>query len=369
MIACCWIPNFLIWVMLQLEPELKGKPLVLQRADRVLAASPETGSEVVPGMLVRRAQALCQDLVLRKEPLTQAELLWEDVLQRVNGYTPRLKSLEKGRLLAVLSEAEAAGLARDLPARVGLAANAQTAYLAALVAEPCKIVRPGQELRFADEFSVLSLANAGICTETLQRLIWLGFPNLGSLRRLSEAQLKARFVAPDGERLYALAHPENDPTRMPLYYPPREIRQVRFAESAWPEGEALVQVAREMLEAATAELQPNLCSALTLRLEGEDWNERCRRLLKQPTGRFRKLWPPLEKMLTRLTAGREVERITLSLNGLQSPATHQETFFRERSSLKPALQTLHSRFPGKVLRLDAQQGQYLPEEAWCFREA
>lgn len=368
MIACCWIPNFLIWVMLQLEPELKGKPLVVQRADRVLAASPEAGPEVVPGILVRRAQALCHDLILRKDPLTQAELLWEDVLQRVNGYTPRLKSLEKGRLLAVLTEDEAAALAGELPARVGLAANAQTAYLAALVATPCKIVRAGGELRFADQFSVLSLASAGIASETIQRLIWLGFPNMGSLRRLTQAQLKARFVSPDGERLYALAHPEHDQTRMPLYYPPPQILQVRFAESAWPEGEALAEVAREMLQTATAELQPNLCSAVTLRLEGENWNERYRRLLKQPTGRFRKLWPPLEKMLT-LAAGREVERITLSLNGLQSPAAHQETLFRERSSLKPALQTLHSRFPGKVLRLDAQQGQYLPEEAWCFREA
>ncbi|CAN0499988.1 unnamed protein product, partial [Phaeothamnion confervicola] len=144
-------------------------------------------------------------------PGEQGLFLWEETLSKVNQRTPRLEDKRFGgqsSILAELTLPEAEELAGELSCCAGWACDRNTAYLASLLPSPGKVcdVAQSSEKEFRDSLSCLHLLAGGVTMESIQRLIWLGFPTVGSLQRLTPEQLLSRFGRDDSRLFLTLAH-------------------------------------------------------------------------------------------------------------------------------------------------------------------
>lgn len=382
----CWlrIPDYPLWAWLRLEPGLQGRELIVSQASRVLTCTPllqEIG--VNPGMALERAIALAAQAqpLVRPEPGEQGLFLWEETLSKVNHRTPRLedKRLEgKFSILAELTPSEAEEMAGELSCCAGWAYDRNTAYLASLlpsVGESCSVAR-GAEKEFRDNLSCLHLLAGGVTMESIQRLIWLGFPTIGSLQRLTSEQLLSRFGRDDSRLFLTLAHGlsevEDSLTRVPLFRPAEVLSVTHIFEPALRESIIVPEVFQLLLKSAVSLLGERQASWLGCRVEVGQGKERAlRRFLKLPTALYKKLGPVFKACWESLflAEDEEWERVTLELGGLKRPPTTQTTLFEERTPWRVFLPTFQSRFPGKLLHVETiLESAYLPEEACAFKE-
>ena len=372
----CWlrIPDYPVWAWQQLEPALRDQELIIDRGGRVLTSTPalqEFG--VAPGMATERALALthlAQPLV-RPEPGEQGQFLWEEVLAKVYCHTPRLENHRPGCVLAELEVSQAEVLALSVPACAGLAYDRNTAYLASLVASPGSLrgVERGREKAFRDRLSCLCLLQGGVSLEAVQRLIWLGFPSVGSLMRLTPEQLRSRFGEAESLLFFSTCA---DATRVSLYRPPEILSASHVFDPPLREPVLVPEVLAALLKELSSQLGERVAAWVGCRCEDERGGERqMRRLLKQPTalsGKFAHLCKSCWESIHRQPSG-ELEKWTLELGGLKRRAFTQTTLFEERSPWSTFLPTFQARFPGKLLRVETLlEGAYLPEESFTLRE-
>lgn len=328
---------------------------------------------VEPEQALERARALAQEsgleLEVRPHPGLRAELAWEGALEVVNGRTPWLESRRIGFAVARLEAEDAVYLADLLGMRVGIATDRPLAWLAALAANSGRLVlvRPGQERVFREQFSVVRLLEAGVSQDTVQNLVWLGFPRLGDLARLNDRQMRARF--PEGELLLELARGE-DRRAVPLYHPPPEAAAEMESLDPWREPGEMETALRHVLEGALVELEDRRARWFTLTLERPD-GERLggRHGLHQALGSVRRLWPPVQQLLSKLwRPGLEVERLRLALGGLVLSGRVQGSLWNTRCPQQVLARAAQVRCPGQLMTVDLHHPQaYLPEECWSFR--
>lgn len=366
--ACLLVTSFLVWAWQREEPELAERELLVAEGGRVLAASARLRQlGVEPEQALERSRALAQEsgleLEVRPHPGLRAELAWENALQQVNARTPWLESVRPGLAVARLEPGDTVGL----PFRIGMGGDRSLAYLAALAAgEECLVVVPaGQEQAFREAFSVVRLQEAGVSQDTVQNMLWLGFPRLGDLARLNDRQVRARF--PEGELLLELARGA-DRRAVPLYHPPPEA--TASLESLDPWEEPPEAALRHLLEEAAGILEGRRARWFTLILERPDGERRQARFgLHQATASLRRLWPPVQQLLLRLwEPGLEVERLQLALGGLVAPGRVQGSLWSTRSPRQVVARAAQVRCPGQLMTVDLHHPQaYLPEECWSFR--
>jgi len=366
--ACLLVTSFLVWAWRREEPALADRELLVAEGGRVLEASARLRRlGVEPEQALERARALAQEsqveLEVRPHPGLRAELAWESLLTEVNGRTPWVESLRPGLAMARLEPSAALGLAL----RVGIGGDRSLARLAALAAQEgdLVVVPPGQEQAFRDAFSVVRLEEAGVSQDTVQNLLWLGFPRLGDLARLNDRQVRARF--PEGELLLELARGQ-DRRPVPLYHPPPEATAEMESLDPWQEPpEAAL---RHLLEEAVEALEGRRARWFTLTLERPDGERRQARFgLHQATASARRLWAPVQQLLARLwEPGLEVERLGLALGGLVAPGRTQGSLWNTRTPRQLVARAAQVRCPGQLMTVDLHHPQaYLPEECWSFR--
>lgn len=364
-LSVCWWSEFPVWAWQRLDPSLQGRELLVVAAGQVVSLTPALRQVGVrPGFRQERALALAPEALVRQASGIPEKLLWEEVLLACNRHTPWLEGERPGRLTARLRGPELDSLARELGCRAGRAGDHSTAYLAALASRPGQplAVPAGAEEAFRDSLPLALLGRAGVCGDSLQKLVWLGFSSVGSLLRLTRAQLLARLA--EGELLYELSRWE-DRRPLRLFVPPPEL------EAGWSDEQELEQlepVLGHLLDQLLARLAPRRAACVTV----EVGSARVRRYLQSPSGRRGPLWNAAARAGQEALAayGMPPGEVRLRLGGLSLPPSQQGRLFApDRRSLRPAglekaLARLEARLPGRLFRVRTlNPDAYLPEEA------
>ena len=361
------IPDFPVWAARALDPRLRNREVAVVAAGRLVAGSEGLADRgLVPGQAVERVRLLAPEAVIR--PLAGAEqrLAWEEALATLNLRTPWIEPLRPGRAcLRLATEAEAAEVARELRARVGLAADRSTALLAALASPEGSLVRvpPGSEEAFRSSLPLEVLGEAGVGPATLERLAWLGFSQVGSLARLTRSQLGAQFE--EGALLDVLVRTE-DRRPVPLYTPPPVVAADHAFEVPAREPGDWEPVLRHLVDEAAAGLGERRATLVTVRMEGPGQKRSARRMLQSAAAEAARLWTPARLALQGAWPGPgfELEHLELVLGGLVAPRRTQGHLWAVRPGPEAALKALEARFPGRLLRITRlDPWSLLPEEA------
>ncbi len=361
------IPEFPVWAMRTLDPELGDRQVAVVSGGRVVARSEGLARMGLHhGQSAERVRSLAPGAVLRLLAGMEQRLAWEDTLADLNRYTPWIEPLRPGRAwLRFARDSEAVEASSRLRAQVGMAADRSTALLAALAAEEGSLlsIPLGDEEEFRAELPLEILGEAGVGPGTLERLAWLGFARVGSLARLTRPQLCAQFE--EGALLDNLAR-TGDRRPVPLYVPPPVVSVAHHFDEPAREPAEFEPVLHHLLEEAAAGLQGRRASLVTVRLEGAAQRVGARRVLRAPTLEAARLWTPARLALKQAWPARsfELQCLEVDLGGLVTPRRAQGQLWPTRPGPEAALRVVESRFPGRMLRVARlAPWSVLPEEA------
>lgn len=385
--AVLYVPDFAAWALQHLDPSLQDADLLVHAAGRVVARSEGLRAVVAPGWAVERAQALAPEARVRPLHAARVALAWEILLEDLHEKTPWMEPCRvpasplvgDDKVLVTLrfcDERDAVDAAARLRARVGVADDRATALLAAVSAAPVhpQAIAPGQGRAFRDGLPLHFLRPAGIALHTVERLFWLGFRTVGSIARLTPRQTVAQFE--DGAALRDLVEGRGE-APVATFLPPPRVVAAHLPEDALREPGEYEPVLQHLLERAVAGLGEWQARIVGVQLLCGDRAYSARRVTHEPTACPRRLG-----ILARLAGAeacplggaemgsRGIDRVTLSLGGLSRPRPEQACLWKERDSVRRAVDAVEIRFPGSALRLVARDPEaYLPEEAYDFERA
>jgi protein ImuB len=214
-IACAFIARYELMLMARREPELLARPAAvvdLAGPGRLGACSPAAEAlGVRPGQLAVSARARVPELeVLAPDPALVEEGE-KDVLRALDRIAPRLDSDGRGAFFLGLGglerlyvdEAEIAARVREaldaigLPARVAIADQAFTAWVAARRASPVRIVPSGRD---AAVLSAIPLADLPLEDRGHELCALLGLDDAAAVAALPPGEL-ARRLGREGAEL------------------------------------------------------------------------------------------------------------------------------------------------------------------------
>jgi len=214
-IACAFIARYELMLRARREPELLARPAAvadLAGPGRLGACSPAAEAlGVRPGQLAASARARVPELeVLAPDPALVEEGD-RDVLRALDRIAPRLDSDRRGAFFLGLGglerlyvdEAEIAARVREalaaigLPARVAVADQAFTAWVAARRAHPVRIVPAGRD---AAVLSAIPLADLPLGDRGAELCALLGLDDAASVAALPPGEL-ARRLGREGAEL------------------------------------------------------------------------------------------------------------------------------------------------------------------------
>lgn len=212
-VLCCRIPNFLITLACQRQPEWDNRPLALLGPDeRVWAASPQAAQAgVAPALRAQQAQLLCPEVLLRPLDVAHSQESQQRFLETLADWTLPVEPQEWGlayidlRTIARTAESTrplAVELGRRLRGQMGDALQPAigwdsgkfTARAAALrtASGRLRLVDAADEVRFLAPLPVTLLP---LPARHLQQLHWLGVRTLGQFAALPPAAVWQRFGA------------------------------------------------------------------------------------------------------------------------------------------------------------------------------
>ena len=178
-----------------------------------------------PGMRRREGEALCPGGVILERDRRREATTFEQVVRRIEDLVPRVDIIEPGLVLVEISgalrfyggEAELLELVGkeldDDRARFGVADGAFAARLAAMSAEPGRLVVVDDDAAFLATQDVSVLGNRDIAAT----FRWLGITTLGALSQLPRATVTSRFgdLGLEAHRLAAGEGPQASPRMVP----------------------------------------------------------------------------------------------------------------------------------------------------------
>ncbi len=413
-----FILDFPVWTVQLFESALKTRDVLVQLGGRVVARSERLRAEgVARGWSIERARARFPEAQVRLHPGPRIRLAWDLALAWIHTLTPWMESglhanfvhrpgdastrrdvealAEEGIAVLNLGKGvDASRVAHRLRARIGIAGDRASAWLAAMSAGPTSVLDVcGEEESFRRGLPIHWLATLGIGIDTLERLAWLGFHTVGQIARMTPLQLQAQFS--EGRALSALLHERDTRTVQPFVLPPSiraeyEAPEPMLEPAEWePVLHHLSTVVVKRLSGeqpppqasfklplpphnpiratAICELQQQ-AQMVTVGMTGNRQVKTSRRISHAPTSEFQKIWP-LAQLAARdasATIHHGIDHISVTLEGLVRPTAHQELLWDEkRASLERAVAEVERRQPGTSLRVvgfDADA--YLPEEAF-----
>ena len=316
-LACLYVPDFRLQASLnQLGGEPEGGLALVDPEDgrrRIVAASPWARLDGVRrGMTAVTATALAPELTVRPVDHAALAIVHGELEEAVRAVTPQLESTGAGVIYAsfaglatrygadgaggFLDDLRAAALARELPARVGMASNRFVARCAAVLAPssgPGLLVPAGQEATFLAPRSIRLLPDALDAVASLERL---GVLTLGALAELPAGGI-VRRLGPRGALLQRLARGEDRSQLIPSREPRRFARGAH-ADLPVERLEPLLFLMRGPLSLLLGELDGQGLAAASLdwqlRLEGHPPLEGCVRSAA-PSASLR-LWSDLLRL-------------------------------------------------------------------------
>jgi hypothetical protein len=243
-----------IWIAQRRDPALRRVPTVAVRDGLVLHANPPARRLGVDrGMRVEGARLRAPHLVVLEPGEPELAQAWHEVLRELSGWTPWLDGRRRGFALLRLHATEAQTLVAAFEGRVGVAADRQTAELAAAAARPgeARTVSPGDEDAFLARLPLRFLRAIGLGEADLTRLHWLGLATVGDLARWSAAQLRA-YLGEAGRGLLPYLHGPRQ-TSLPTWAAPPVLRRhLSFEQPLFEPGEvegAVDHLARSLTQA------------------------------------------------------------------------------------------------------------------------
>jgi protein ImuB len=276
-IACLHIPRFQIAVHRKHEPELKGKPIVILKGTsgtgtfgraRILVCSEEaTAKNVISGMKLSEARAVCADVTWREWDDRLYQEAQKKLVQQLISCSPKVSGQQQGILILdasglrrmggesqfcrnVLREASKCGFTEG---KLGIADSAFAAIVASRTRKKRWYTVPvGQDTDF---LSVLSVKHLPISAEMFDALQTLGVKTMGQLIKISADALVDRF-GPEGMKAYRLVMGFDD--RYPTL--PNTERKFEASMEAGVPLESMNEIVfmlKSMLERLTLELRNN----------------------------------------------------------------------------------------------------------------
>jgi hypothetical protein len=215
-----------LWLAQRRDPTLARTPAAVVQDGRVLHANPPARRlGVSRGMRIEGAKLRAEHLVTLAPSPVDLEHAWRGVLRDLAAWTPWLSARRQGLALLRATPREAAELAEAFEGRVGVAADRQTAELAAAAARPGTVrrVAPDDEAAFLSKLPLRFLRAVGLGDADLTRLHWLGLATAGDLARWSREQLEG-YLGDTGRALLPYLHGPRDDA-MPSWAPPAPLRR------------------------------------------------------------------------------------------------------------------------------------------------
>lgn len=282
MFAAIFIPDFPLEAIVRAEPLLRERPMaVLEGAppqERVIIANAKAQAAGVVNGLTKAQADPAPKVVLRMRSSEQEAAAHAALLDCAHAFSPRVEDAGADTVLLDIAGLERIfgtpqKIARDLggkisqiglEARVGVAANIETAFHAARGFEGITVIPPGEEALRLGPLSVDVLAPA---PEIMQTLDSWGIRTLRALASLPPIPLSERLGA-EGLRLQKLARGEGSRPLVPTD-PPLHFEEAIELEHPLEMLEPLAFVLNRMLESLCARLQARALATNELRLRME----------------------------------------------------------------------------------------------------
>jgi hypothetical protein len=345
--------------------------VVVVSSGRVISAGKAARrAGVEPGISAERVPALCPGatIALRDSDLEAAE--WEESLHQLNSITPFIENAPapyvyfRSRDLADIRK-----LAAQLKAQVAFASNRSIALLAAIRAAPGNVlaVRPQHQLNFLRHFPIERVDELGFDVDMIEQLVLLGFDSLGAAHRLSFKHLKAQF-GEEGEKLFELIHPEDDPA-VPIYQPPRVIRETYDFDWPCTEPHELLRILDHLVGRLNTAMQSEKCRRLQIaaRTYGGGAPLFVSRVLIEPISGLKPLLNAAQILIHKiLFRGIQIDMIAIEAGALRSANPTQTTLFRQRPSLMKAVGAVHKKYPGSIKQAIVEPGILFSEDEVRF---
>ena len=215
-----------LWLAQRRDPNLERTPAATVQDGQIVHANPPARRlGVSRGMRVEGARLRAQHLVTLTPSEVETAHAWDGVLRDLAAWTPWLSGHRRGLALLRATPREANEVAEAFAGRVGVAADRQTAELAAAAARPgtVRTVPPGEEVAFLARLPLRFLRGAGLSERDLTRLQWLGLTSAGDLARWSREQLEG-YLGAAGRALLPYLHGPRD-AALPIWAPPTPLRR------------------------------------------------------------------------------------------------------------------------------------------------
>jgi nucleotidyltransferase/DNA polymerase involved in DNA repair len=210
-VACAYIPNFPIELLIREKPQLASKPVALSDdasgQDTIIDMNEKAEKAgVCKGMTPPQAHSVCSKLVIKASDLKREMRISEGILKALQEVSPSVQEEEPGVYfvdtsgLTLLYKSEK-GLANKIisairaklyPVRVGIAKNKFLARVAAEISQtsPFTIITAGTEKKFLKDIPTDYLNISG---EVLDRLEDLGIKTIGEISDFNGNEMALRF--------------------------------------------------------------------------------------------------------------------------------------------------------------------------------
>src|SRR5215831_10764743 len=257
-VCCGLIPH----LELALHPELYERSVVVARfGNRVITASEEAAAlGVLAGMTLRQAEALSPAVAVVEPQPEAACRLRERIAAALYDLAPVVEVRLDGRAWLDLEGVPRMGQAvketrrrlRDavrVEPRLGMAPGPFTAALAAARSRPGRLLVVAKARPFLAPLPVKELL---LEAEQLERLDLLGLRTLGEVAAIGPRRLQSQ-LGRAGREAVLLARGE-EPRRLTPWRPPKVVGARRQLEPPVEDREALLFIARGLIDDVTAEL-------------------------------------------------------------------------------------------------------------------
>jgi protein ImuB len=215
-----------IWLAQRRDPTLARTPTATVQDGKVVHANPPARRlGVSRGMRIEGARLRAEHLVTLTPNEVETAHAWDGVLRDLAAWTPWLVGRRRGLALLRATPREARELAEAFDARVGVAADRQTAELAATAAHPgaVRIVPHGDEADFLGRLPLRFLRGVGLGERDLTRLQWLGLTTAGDLAAWSREQIEG-YLGDAGRALRPYLHGPRE-RAIPTWIPSEPLRR------------------------------------------------------------------------------------------------------------------------------------------------
>jgi len=339
-------------------------PLVALEGKRARYVNPVARAlGVVAGMLETavRLKAPNALLVPVLSPVTLER--WSELLESLYVLSPNVEGTREGIAFLTVRSSDALHLAGEYSARLGRGETQELALLAAQGAQegtvlswpkdgtyragPLEVAR-GQKENFLERCPMSSLELLGFETRTLERLTWLGLKHIGALYGWSRAQLGGFFGRE--ARLILNVLYEGTP-RAARYRMAQKVRAVHVAYDTLFEPYQLEPILEKLAGQLCKRLEGKLARRLVLTVDTPLGQTGDVTVLKEKSLEVKVLYRALKLALERTgTMELGVDKLEATLSDLFFFG-EQRGLFETRPSILEAVEQVHRRFPGALLRV------------------